>query len=610
MNNKVALNPGWLWMAWALLGVSSPVLAESVLRRIPSNAATVVVIPDPAGLAAKLDRLSAELNAQRPASSREDALGRFGLPAGLADTAKPAAIVFLRSGFDDVEPVYVFRPVDPARWQPVATTQPADQPPSLVRTVAIDAKRRLMAREIDGWVFAGNSRRDVLRATRIRGGALSDALNSSENELLLQSDIFLRISGEAWNTSLRQGLAFVRLAMSGASALSGGSQAGRTDVAFTDYLLTGLTRVFDEMSSTCVGIALEDDGVRLAHDHTFAPNGSVSKYLGDVKRSELDVWARMPNEPFMLAFGYEWRSPADSSLGDALLERVFALPGVREAVPESERQEIRDLNRSIYARLLGGMMVLRVKADSNLDIQGAHFVQNAPEAEKALVELLEKSKHAAGALLPGFEGFGKPVTRKIGDLAVHEMSFDAGGLQADVREAFKTVYGSNARYLLAAVDDSAVCYGMGVDDADFSRLAATVRDKKNGMASNARVKAMLAALPKGPNAAFLVDIERITRMASRFTGSGVAKMSVQDESGVRHPVRIEPSGMTASEGVGPLLGWAVVVRPDGVRGEFFMTRNDIKQAVRLFKEYAQTAAQKSTGRAVGTETKTRAPNQR
>jgi len=291
-------------------------------------------------------------------------------------------------------------------------------------------------------------------------------------------------------------------------------------------------RFLQQLAVIDVAVNIDNDAVDAALFATF-DEGPITSYLGKQRPGNGTICANLPDEPFVLAAGYQFPG-TESEFFDFAFDRAITNAALSGDQPGTEtfrtraaleHEVLKQINRGAFALSLSGLSM--------------HLVgYNAGRDDDALLDaMLEASTNRSG---PPADTGTTPTQRRIATTLVHEFPFtpDPSKPQA----VFLTpLYGPDTRFAFAQ-RDGRVDYAIGNATQIDKRFSTSVT---TSLSDTARVATTLEHLPKERNLELLIDPSGILPLVGPFIGI-TAPPSAESLSPIgiaatlsKHPARID-----------------------------------------------------------------------
>lgn len=535
----------------------------------------------------RLSELYKKLGAERQAYPI-GALEELGLSDNDIDFSAPILLAIATPEFDR-RPVVIFRPVDDSRWRP-PPPPPGGAPARAIFRVQRASGRTLYVGRRDDWVYAGSVPRDIRRLMRPSERPLQAALDTTEKELLHRSDLFVRAWVPAWQSKLAQLLVLGRSAIAIAGTAANGDEASRFQTASVNWMLDGASVLIRDLRSTSLALEASPRGIRLTHYHTFENGSTASEYLSKTEHADIRPWVGMPRRSFLVAFASNWNNPRDGDLMISLIESIFRDTATTGPAPAGEAA-LRESYAGFCKQLRATTSVLDMTGDGHMETVGVYHVRDADTAMRQMDELSRRSTLLLSEISPGL-AIPAPYERsKIDGVEVLQASYAKSRSSAHpVSCDFVTMFGTDAVGQVARAGDHLLVSSLSNEPARIAAACRAARDGDTGFAGEPRVAALLRELPERPHFVAIANLNRGARflpfMVTRAQQGGAAPPSRVMVSNADVPAPPAPPAPPVTppeclDGGDPVAGWAVVAGPTWVRGEAFISGDDLARAIPL-----------------------------
>lgn len=554
-----------------------------ILPQIPADAKMVVIIRDPAGFAERVNRLVCRIKPDSPPRNVQSLFSSFRLPPNSIDDKEPVALAFLPGGIGNSLPVLIFRPRSEVRW-------PTPDPEQPVTVARLDGT--CFGRD-DGWVFASESQRPVLRALRGKTRrSLSQVLGDREKSLLDECDTLVRVRMDAWQPEIGQALGMIRV-FGNMGAMGSDDLQSRAQAAAIGWFADGVGKVAGDMSVMDLGLKLDDEGARFIHYHAFKPDSGVANYLKSITRVGGDIWRGLERRPFLFAFAWDAKTKHDSGIMQDLVTRMMKVPGMECTTTQPAMVRLLGDCEKFYRRERASATLVDFTKQGHLGILGVKDFDNAAEGVQLLRRISEDGSQVMDAFAPSWASGGEFRSVKRGGLDVLEMSFTSCKLDGKNRAMMEAIYGKDALYQIAPLGKDTLAYAISTDNSAIEKLASAACGKSPSVGKFPAVAAITRILPRDPCMVAFIDVKRATRFLPAFSKAdetlevGKKHITLRSAGPDSRPMLRPREQNDLPDSAGPLIGWAMTSGPDWVRGEAYMSQDDIVKSVPLLKRMSQ-----------------------
>ncbi len=520
----------------------------------------------------------------------------LGFAPGTIDLSKPVIVIADRPeelkklmsgvGLSEGEadwPVVGFHPLDVERFKSAIIHRSHRSWAEEVHTIAgAYGRYRIVMR--DGYAFVAPRATKLAKIARMtKADSEWSRMSEAARDDAMKSEVFIQLSMSAWRPLFEGQLqAIIPLMKYGIQAqqqdLSRIEQTRKLADWFFDGALDGLR----QMDTASLALSMDADRVHVSHHHSFQKRGWVADYLERVTVSaDVSNWRAFPDRPFLIGLSINWIVPSENSLTVRFNRRCMDDPALCRTLSKRDRQSLdRDLCRLTQATMLEEFVVTSDSGElTPLRVFGSYSASHAPQILEIMRKVREHSNEMIGAVIPGAADVGgKARPLALDGMTVYRMHLVDGTKSQIVRDNIAAMYGANALYQEAAVDDKTIIYSIG-DRKSIRVLADVVRGKSDRMSANPRVRKAMNALPADANVYALVDTNRLAKSIPAMIRSGMADARV--------PGLVTADADRTVDSVGPLLGWTASVRGNHVCCAFDMTTDDLEEtigAIMLVKE--------------------------
>jgi len=550
----------------------SPLAASDPLAIIPADMPAVLVFRDLQTCAGKFETFARKIDEDFGGLDLDEIQRGFNLPDGVVDTSAPIFLILTRTKVDEGAFVLAFKPRDLASF----SAEDAHQAYLIRDCTGPEGSYRLMVRE--EWVLVSQSRL-ALRALRHVPAerSLARVLDDRQKAIMAESNLFLYVPLSRWRERIQPfvflGTHLIKL---GALAESEPGAISDMTLAVLDWFADGARTIVGQMDSLSVGASFDGETFRLTHHHAFAPGQSVADYLKQVRRRGYDWPGGLPDRPFFVIGGFDWRCPPELSLSGKFNEYVFTKnPAIARKLSPETRQRLLDSSRICYGRMWGSFFMVTSPAGELRPMQvfGGYAVDDAADTIKHLVYLQEHAGEVMG-VFTGEQVFGKFEARPERGRPFYEMRFDLQNLSPDVRRQFAGFYGDEVRIQQTVLDADHIVYATAAPPAGVDELL-TIGQSGDNIGQNPDVRRILSRLPKDANGIVVVDMGRCLAAMPAWVNANRPRSA----DGPSAEATISAAWL-CPETPGPMIGWACTVQQNWIAGCLAVDADD---AVRLLK---------------------------
>lgn len=552
------------------------------LKVIPAGVPGVVVFPDLARAVEHWNLLVREVHPDADGLSVEDFTADAFPEQKMWDPAGAVAFVLARPECRWRSLVVVFKPADAGR----ILKNVGGRKGRINRCDGPNGRYYLMIQDDVG--FISERRRSIRTVALSNRPSLAKSLDRRELEMYRRGDVFARFSLSQFRASVQRYVG-VALAMARFGMASGGVQ-NESSAQVVDAMFQWITERFRslvlQLETIAVSVDVTDERYCLSHHLRFAPDGAVAGALSRVRSEEHALLESLPDRPFFVMGGANWKSPVGDSITVALTEDVF--DHIAEGMSRGDREKLIKEVRGCYGQMSGSTFLVGPSGSGGLPLWlvGGYFVQCAETAVEQFCFMQENAGETMGALLTGSSFFGVFEDRTAGGVSFKDMPFDPAKMREPVRQQTVAMYGANPRYQVAAGGPSEVVYYMG---SSLDGICGYLSERKAGttLDRNRDVSRMVAWLPENPNIVVVIDLGTV--IGSLPSLMALAEDQVDEKEG--GPARIG-TGAAPMAAKGLLIGWGVKVGDGTLSGQVAVARNDIEKAIQLVRKtkYRDAAA--------------------
>jgi hypothetical protein len=570
-------------------GIAGSALGGDPLTLIPSDVAGVIAFRDLDGSAKKLSRFLKGFNPNSSGIDLRMMEDWLDCEPGTWDSSQPVVFVLSQPSLDilteaefsETTAVLAFTPKDPEQY-----AAPKGSREGAVRRIE-QAGRDYYVTMRDGVVFCSGKRR-VMRMIRAvsPSESLAATLDDQQKALYAKSDLFVHLPMVGWRERINVLTLLAGNMMRLGVAAENDAALMESGKVVLDWFTGAVRSVVDQMQSFTLSVDFDGETFRLTHYHAFRAGGSVSEYLRQVKRSGVDLWATLPDRPFYLLTGSDWRCPAAVSVAMRFQEYSLNADAMGDRISPELRKMILDQSSACHDQTMGSYLMLTSPPDRAFPVQilGGYYMEDASEGSKQLRFVQENSTEAFAGFIGGAYA-GKFERRARNDQEYYEMHFDSAKMSPGLRQQMSALYGENLHIQDAVLGRNYVVYAMSGDDEFLPNILRAQAQGQN-IGKNARIREIAACLPTEPHGLVVLDLGRLLSAAPRM-----ARLSIDP---------VEPGGRAASPdhaatpgendetlSSGPLLGWACVVRPTSFSGHLAISAKDAIETARLARKMAR-----------------------
>lgn len=565
--------PG-LTVAWLVLPAAI-VLADDILDHVPADSAAVIVVRDAGRTAVRLDRIARQIGrvfgeADATPLKAEAMLRRMGIEPGWCNENEPVVLVFSRANLDEPRVAVGFTRAGQDQF---ASLDRPDENGSRVSLLREGDNAHGFGTRFGNLVFISTKRPTLERLSRLdRADSLAVALRPEQRKAYEGSDLWLHARIKPWLPRIEQGIdmAGMYLKLMGAMNPKDAETAG----AMFDWFLDGLKSTLGQMESTDIAARFDDEGMTLTHLHTFPEPGSVSSYLGEIRQSKGDMLAGLPDEPFLIAGGSNWRG--GSSVWTGVIDRIGACASVREKITPEARKALRRTIDEWYDDLRTSNFMFVTDADGNLpaEIRATYDCGDAAAAMRKFLQMQESSQEFLD-YLPGGGYAGKFIETDIGGIKARELKMDFTPLDPMARAGAEIMYGRDARLIVAQVDAHRLAYVLSPRREAIRSIVGVTPERS--LTRNAVVRRIRAKLAPHPHILAIVNLSGAVALAPQLAAAGPQPGHSEHER-----QRFKALHLPASAR-GAYVGWSLGVTPHAVRGDAYIAYDDFYRLMRVVR---------------------------
>ncbi len=429
----------------------------------------------------------------------------------------------------------------------------------------------------DNMVFVSSSRKAIRMVARVEESKSLDAsLDARQRALYRESDLFVHIPLHHWHDKIGPYVSLVanilKLEMSAKQERQTGSSS-----EVVDWVIEEVRRAIGDMRTLTVALSLDGGMIQLDHDHTFCHGSAVAEHLSHVQRIGVDPWVALPDRPFVVAAGVDWRVPADTSFSVRVYKRLLGLAEVKADLPKAKRERMLKASASFAAQSYGSYFMLSVPEDRVFPSQvlGGYILKDAGKGLRQMRYLQENACEAMGAFMPGGRSKAQFEKRKRSGFEYLQVAWDLDATNRDSDAELVAVYGSKVRLQQAVVAEHHLAYCLAEPPVGVWDMKKAV-DQGPSITHNEQVRRMLKRLPQDANAKVVVDVGRSIRwlfvLVNRVSGQRRGVSPPPDSVGVKYE---SPPG--------PMIGWSGTARADAFGGRLLIEVDELPRILKLLK---------------------------
>lgn len=547
---------------------SPPATVEQALAYLPDDAHLVVVIPSVEALASGLAEFGRAIGVEDLAQvCATDLLARvLDKEIGQLDSAGPLVVAL--SARDEEALVIASLPRLPAGEVGTGTEEP-------LQTRIVERGGEYFATVTAGniAVFARERGRlqRVLRADREqRGPRLSPPA-----DLLARNQIAVAVNVKAWDDVLRRELrSAARTAFLGMPSAGPDTEAAE---AMLQWAVRRAESILGEAETCVAAVRVDPAGIRFEQRVTFKPDGGVTRYLRGVSRPPRDLWRGVVAEGVAIAFASEWELPPDQeTINEAAIRAMMRLDRRRGQNCGEAREAA--LRRSLAAqRYMTGYstVVSAAPQGTGMVVSGVYLTTDAQRLQNeiraiytACPELME-----AWGTFRTTEMTHEQVTLAGTQADVYR--FGLGSADLHMQPLLLALYGAESS-LCMAPHPAGAAYVLGPATATRASMERLLDSSAPRLSDDPRVRDLMANLSPQPQACVFADAAQSYELARSLLRS----------AGFPMPMPTLPTGAFRA----PLLGAALYLDADGIRGEARIPAEALKQLIRAFQRFDETGA--------------------
>jgi hypothetical protein len=543
------------------VGAASQAALEKVLKYVPDDTHLAVVVPNLEALVAGCAALGKGVGAERLAALTVADLLEEPLGSSASAVDKSGAFILAVSAAD-TSPLMIGSVGSVEAWK--GATKPADLPGGALLFELGDERWAAVTRE-NVAVFA-REKEDLQRALR-SSGTFARRWTEQAADQLTGRQVVLWIDVPAWRGLLDQQMTAVTKGVNLGMAAAG--PGAETAVEVWQALLEQVRKLLSETETYVAAARVDGDGVLLRDRVTFKADGAAAKYLGEVKKTKRHLLRGLPAEGSAIALACEWEMPPGTeTLNELLVKALFKLDTLKEKVGAEKLEAALSRNVAIYRKVSGySVAVVAGPREEGLMYCGVYLTGEGGAVQRDLRAVCEMCPDLLNAwgMYPSTSLAREP--EKIGGVEADAYRFEFGTDNAQVQAAVQAVYGKDP-VLYMAPHGQGVAYAFGPREAARELLARVLAAGGPEFSQDKRVAALFATLSPDPQACVILDAPRLLDMVRTMTKRLGAPFP---------PVQITGKDL-------PLIGCAMYLDPQAVRGELFVPAAPVKAIIGAFEK--------------------------
>ncbi len=548
--------------------------AENPLTLIPADVAMVVSFRNLNDGAAKLDDFIRSFDKHHEGVDLDEVQRGFNLPDGVVDTSAPTFLILTRPPLIESSFVLAFTPRDVGAF----SRRVDGQDDKVIRCEEAEGRYYLMMRGDIAFVALKSTTIRLMRHVR-PGKSLAATLDDEQKKLFASNDVVIHIPLEEWRDRI-QPILFLTTNMIRLSLTAANSDPKMIDgaIAVIDWFTKGFKSMVEQMQAVTLALHFDGETFHLTHHHVFDRGRSVSDYLAKVRRSNLELWPKLPDRPFLMLGMTDWRCPVDMSINVRLNRYILGNKAVAGRLSAKQRRSFLDAVVASYGRMRGTDFMLTCPKGKVLPFQayGTYVMDDAEGGIRDLVTLDEYAGEVLSGVMGGIHR-GKSRERQRSGRRFFETELDLDQLSPRIHKQTAVLYGKNVRLQQAVADERHVVFCLAEPPVGVHELFED-RPGRRLIGDNPLVKRIVSRLPRDANAIFILDLGRclgmVVGLRDGVTGLGLQTSAFDDLT-----------QMTYTEPPGPYLGWAGVVGPTSFTGQWAMDAGDLVRTVGQIKAF-------------------------
>ncbi|HUN80570.1 MAG TPA: hypothetical protein VMV81_03585 [Phycisphaerae bacterium] len=532
-------------VGFCLGALCSRVTATDPLETVPANVAGVIVLRHVDVSLKHVNQLATKICADAEGVSLDDVETALNLEDGTLDPSKPIVIMFMRPAMIASSRVVAFVPKDPKEFRE-------------------SAGRGMASRRYDGpdgegfanfheGVATVSANRRALRNARMNAGGFLKNLSAEQRRLYEQSEVFIHFPLARWREEKIAPMIMIASTMMKLSFNQATRGQEAESAQFLDLITNSIRDFFDEMQSVTLTLGLDNGVLRLTHHHDFKPDGDMAHYLGQVERTPGNLFAELPNEPFIFAMTANWRNTKGDSLSRKMIEAACSMKPVANEDEARARAELLKAADGYYGQSSGTYVLMGPSPGKSLPMlmYGGYVMDDAPKALEQFRIIQERTSDSLGAIIPGGLS-GKPRMVQHNGQPCMDISLYSDKISPAYRRRIENFYGPKAMFEKLAADKHHLVYSiceppLGIDEV------LKVHKSGHSLADNPLVKSTLDKLPVSQaHAVMLVNVAQMFQtLPAMAADAGGNVMTMPRTTQVN----------------GPLVGWALTIDKSTITGQ-------------------------------------------
>lgn len=341
-----------------------------------------------------------------------------------------------------------------------------------------------------------------------------------------------------------------------------------------NFLIEQARTTLSEARTCVVGLQLDREGVFMEARARFTPDGSIAKYLRQVRPSQRDLFRGLPAGPASFAVSYEWVAGPDTvSLNDAMMKAMFGSEVVRRQIGAEAADRLQQRCTELNRMVPGVSAAFSLRPKTGMLYWGLYLTERPSDTLrefKAITELAPEFLTAWGTFpaamrpQPAFELAGEQVESFAFDIDESELQF---------QPMMGSFYGEDPTLYIAKHAEG-LAYAFGPQVAAREQLARLLARDLPSMAEDPRVQALRQRLTPGAQSLLVADLGLLAR----------------EVLGMLSMLGLPAPTLELSADEQPLAGYGFYMEQDVVRLEAFVPSTPLKAISEAAAKVTGTAA--------------------
>jgi hypothetical protein len=382
---------------------------------------------------------------------------------------------------------------------------------------------------------------------------------------LNQHHCLLLVDVPPWQEWLQQQLdtisqtAYMGMAAAGPEA--------ETGLQFWKWFFEQFGKLVKETRSYAATLRVDERGVLFQDRVTVQPDGSVARYLKDVRPVQRDLLRGLPTGG-ALVFGAEWELPANTeTLEELMLKAILRTDLLKDRVGDEKFEAAMARSAALHRKMPGYNGSFNVGGKGQgMQFAGVYLTAEGAAVMKDMREMFEICPDIMNAWgnLPSTTV--KCDTEQVSgaEAQVYRFVFDRN---SPAQPMLQAVYGEDATLYMAPHPEG-VAYALGAREAAREMLARSLAKDAPQFSRDPRVLSLFETLTPHPQFCLLIDLPPLCKAIGTMV----------QELGVPFPP------LDIGDQPGPLAGLALYLEPSAVRSEIFVPSAPLKRLIKAFEK--------------------------